>query len=59
MSKVRQQYAIAYSKEDEEVNEMFNAKPLAKYTVQLHPVSESVEKISVFRDGDTVVGRHM
>ena len=58
MSNVRRQYATAYSKEGEEVKETFNAKPLMKYTVQLHPVSESVEKISVFRDGDTVVGRH-
>lgn len=55
VSNLRRDFASAYSKDDEEVTEAFNAKPLAKYTVQMHPVSETEEKISVFRDGYTAL----
>ena len=51
-------FASVYSKEDEEVKETFNAKPLAKYTVHLHPVSESVDRILVVRVGHTAVTQH-
>jgi len=58
VSNLRRDFAWAYSKEDEEVTEGLNHKPLMKYTVQMHPVSETVDQVSVFRDGFTVLAGH-
>ena len=53
---LRRDFAQVYSKDGAEVDERTNRDPLRRYTVQLHPVSETVEDISVFRDGVTSLG---
>ena len=55
VSDLRRKFVLDYSHIDDEIDEVFNDGPLSKYTIQLHPVSDTVEEISVFRDGVTTV----
>ena len=50
---LRRHFVQEYSKTNVEVGEVFNKGPLHRYTFRLQPVSETVEEISVFRDGVT------
>ena len=53
VNNIRRDFAQVYSKSDTVVEEVFNSGPMERYTIQLHPVSETVEEVSVFRDGVT------
>ncbi|KAK4539926.1 hypothetical protein LTR36_009968 [Oleoguttula mirabilis] len=55
VNRLRTAFALEYSKSDVKVQDEFNERPLQRYIVQLNPVSETEEDISVFRDERTVL----